>query len=159
MAGFGPVLAERRLVDQSSGKNVRVSLGAPRPGTDGTAWECPFRIHGAGLVRVEFGYGEDSMQAVMTALESIRALLDESGLALGWKLGAGRDAIWSGETGFTRSIPIALGPAFRRRLERLVDGQIRQEVDRLERRSTRKTTTTAKKARQTPPPRKSRKAR
>lgn len=159
MARLGPILAERRLGDRASGAVVRVSLGVPRRGTDGAPWECPFRISGAGVRRVEFGHGEDSMQAVMTALEGIRALLDESGLALGWKLGAGRDAIWSGETGFTRSIPIALGPVFRRRLERLVDGQIEQEVQRLERRSARKTAPSSRKARQTPASRKSRKAR
>ena len=51
------------------------------------------------------------MQALTTALDVIRALLDESGLALGWKMGAGRHDIWHDETGFARSIPIALGAA------------------------------------------------
>ena len=35
---------------------------------DDADWECPFRIHGAGISRVEFGYGIDSMQALTTAL-------------------------------------------------------------------------------------------
>ena len=147
MRRFGPILAERRLAEQSSGTVVRVSLGAPRPGTDGAACECPFRIRGAGLSRVELGYGEDSMQAIMNALEGIRALLDESRLALGWKLGPGREDIWDGESGFTRSIPFALGPAFRQRLERLVDRELEQAVKRLERRSTRRTTTEPRKSR------------
>ena len=90
MRRIGTILAERRLAEQVSGKVVRVSLGAPRPGTDDADWECPFRIHGAGISRVEFGYGIDSMQALTTALDGIRVLLDESGLALGWKMGAGR---------------------------------------------------------------------
>ena len=152
MRRFGTILAERGLVEQDSGRSVRVSLGVPRPGTGGAEWECPFRIRGAGLSQVEFGYGEDSMQAIMNALEGIRALLDESGLSLGWKLGPGRQDsyIWVGETGFTRSIPLALGPTFRQRLERLVDREIQQAVQRLERRSTR---------RPTPKLRKSRKAR
>jgi hypothetical protein len=156
MRPFGTVLAERRLVEQDSGRIVRVALGAPRRGPGGPAWECPFRIRGAGVSRVEFGYGEDSMQALMTALDGIRALLDESGLALGWKLGPGRQDVWDGETGFTRSIPIALGPTIRRRLERLVEVQLQREVQRLERRSTRK----AKPAsRAVPKARKSRKVR
>ncbi len=67
------------------------------------------------------------MQALTTALDGIRVLLDESGLALGWKVGAGRHDIWHGETGFARSIPIALGAAFSRRLERLFDREIRRE--------------------------------
>ena len=110
MRRIGTILAERELAEQVSGKVVRVSLGVPRPGTDDADWECPFRISGAGISRVEFGRGIDSMQALTTALDFIRVLLDESGLALGWKMGAGRDDIWHGETGFTRSIPIALGP-------------------------------------------------
>ena len=106
MRRIGTILAERQLAEQVSGKVVRVSLGAPRPGTDDADWECPFRIHGAGISRVEFGYGIDSMQALTTALDGIRVLLDESGLALGWKMGAGRQDIWHDETGFARSIPI-----------------------------------------------------
>ena len=159
MRRVGTILAERRLAEQVSGKVVRVWLGSPRPGADGAPWECAFRIRGAGISRLDFGYGEDSMQALTTAVEGIRALLDESGLTLGWKLGAGRHDIWSGETGFTRSIPIALGPAFRRRLERLVDRQIHDEVQRLERRSTRKRKAAPPKSRKALPPRKSRKGR
>ncbi len=109
MRRFGTILAERLLAEQASGKVVRVSLGVPRAGTDDADWECPFRISGAGISRVEFGRGIDSMQALTTALDFIRVLLDESGLALGWKMGAGREDIWHEETGFARSIPIALG--------------------------------------------------
>ena len=57
MRRFGTILAERGLVEQDSGRSVRVSLGVPRAGTGGAEWECPFRIHGAGLSRVESGYG------------------------------------------------------------------------------------------------------
>ena len=150
MPTFRPIIAERQLVERASGNVVRVSLGAPRRGTDGAPWECPFRIRGAGVAVAEVGSGQDSMQALMTAMDGIRALLDESRLSLGWKLGPGREGIWDGETGFTRSIPIALGPAVRRRLERVVDQELQREVQRLKRRSTRRATST---------PRKSRKAR
>jgi hypothetical protein len=152
MRRIGTILAERLLGEKGSGNVVRVSLGAPRPGTDGADWACPFRIHGAGISRVEFGYGVDSMQSLTTALEGIRVLLDESGLSLGWKMGAGRGEIWHGETGFPRSIPIVLGPALKRRLERLFDSEIRRETQRLERRAKRK-------SKPTPTPRKARKAR
>jgi hypothetical protein len=75
---------------------------------------------------------------------------DESGLALGWKVGAGRHDIWHDETGFARSIPITLGAALSRRLERLFFREIRLETQRLERRSKRKSK---------PKPRKAKKAR
>src|SRR5206468_4954142 len=32
-------------------------------------WECPFRIKGAGVARLEFGYGVDALQALTTALK------------------------------------------------------------------------------------------
>jgi hypothetical protein len=135
MPTFGPVIAERRLVAHDSGAVVRVTIGAPRSGPNGVDWTCPFRIRGGGLAIVEFGYGVDSMQALATALEGVRYRLDASGLALDWRVGPGRDGVYDGETGFTRSIPIAFGPASRRRLERLVDRELRAEVERLKRRS------------------------
>ena len=146
MRRIGTILAERELAEQVTGKVVRVSLGAPRPRTEDADWECPFRIHGAGISRVEFGYGIDSMQALTTALDGIRVRLDESGLALGWKVGAGRQDIWHDETGFARSVPIVLGPALKRRLERLFDSEIRRETQRLERRAKRKSKPTPRKA-------------
>jgi hypothetical protein len=159
MRRIGTILAERELAEQVSGKVVRVSLGVPRAGTDDADWECPFRISGAGISRVEFGRGIDSMQALTTALDFIRVLLDESGLALGWKMGAGRQDTWHDETGFARSVPIALGPAITRRLERLVDREIQREVQRLERRSKRTSRPAPGKARKAPKPRKAPKAR
>ncbi len=148
MRRFGTVLAERRLAEQTTGAAVRVTIGVPRPGTNGADWECPFRIHGAGIARVDFGCGVDSMQALTTALDGIRYWLDESGLALGWNLG--RKAILDGETGFTRSIPITWAPSVRKRIERLVDRQIQHEVQRLERRSTRASAAKARTARKAP---------
>ena len=147
MRRIGTILAERELAEQVSGKVVRVSLGVPRAGTDDADWECPFRISGAGITRVESGRGIDSMQALTDALQFIRVLLDESGLALGWKMGAGRGDIWHEETGFARSIPIVLGPALSRRLERLFFREIRLETQRLERRAKRKSKPTPRKAR------------
>jgi hypothetical protein len=159
MRRIAPVIAERHLTAQDSGKKVRVTIGAPRPVTGGADWECPFRIHGAGLSRVEFGYGIDSMQALSDALQGIRVRLDESGLALGWRFGPGPHDTWHDETGFARSIPLVLGAALSRRLERLFFREIRLETQRLERRSKRKTTAAPRQARQAPKPRKSRKAR
>jgi len=144
MKTFGPIIAERRLVVQGTRKVVRVSIGAPRPGGDRAPWVCPFRISGAGLSRVEHGgCGEDSMQALTTALEGIRAVLDETGLALGWDLGG---FVWDGETGFAQAISYGFGPVVRRRMERLVARELRAEVQRLKRRRT-PTRRTAPKAR------------
>ena len=65
---------------------MRVLLGQPRPDKRAKSdWECPFRIQGAGVSIVEFGNGVDSMQALTTALESIRVLLDETFGSLAWE--------------------------------------------------------------------------
>lgn len=147
MRRIGTILAERLLAAPGSAAVVRVSLGVPRQLSGDADWECPFRIHGAGISRVESGRGIDSMQALTTALDFIRVLLDESGLDLGWKMGPGRQDVFQGETGFARSIPFALGPAFTRRLERLVDRELERKVQDLERRSPRRAPAAPRKAR------------
>jgi hypothetical protein len=124
---FGPVIAERRLlVDGARAKTLKVSLGTPRP-YDDDEWECPFRIKGSGIDTVEYGRGVDSMQALVTALDGIRAMLDETGLSLSWQ-----DAL-PDHTGFQRAIPVLFGAAFAKRLERLVDREIKLYVQNLKR--------------------------
>lgn len=143
---IGTVIAERRLAVRDSGGEVRVAIGVPRRLPNGVDWACPFRITGAGMARVDHGYGVDAMQALTTALEGIRYTLDRTGLALGWNLGRG--AVFDGETGFARSIPFAFSPAFTRRIERLVDRLLAREstreVQRLKRRAARRRRKTAK---------------
>jgi hypothetical protein len=125
---FGPIIAERRLVAlDREGERVRVKLGMPR--WNGSEWECPFRIRGAGVSALEFGYGVDSVQALTTALEGIRSVLDQKFGSLAWE-----DAL-PDDSGFQRFIPIAFGGRFSRRLERLVDGECNRYLRRLKQRS------------------------
>jgi hypothetical protein len=143
MARFGVVIAERRLVLRDDPRRViTVSIGSPRRHRgDDDEWECPFRITGAGVRRLEYGRGLDAMQALITALAGIRHVLDETGLP----------AVWPNEdapdTGFPRSIPIMLG-ALTTRLERLVDRELEKDLERLQAKHARRKT--ARK----PPPRK-----
>lgn len=139
---IGTIIAERRLVVRDGGGEVRVAIGVPRRDRNGVDWACPFRIHGAGISRVEYGYGVDAMQALTTALEGIRVVLDDTGLALGWNLGAG--TVLDGETGFARSVPIALGGGFSRRMERLLDRELRMEIRRFKQRHPPRRRTAAK---------------
>jgi Domain of unknown function (DUF6968) len=122
---FGPIVAERNLVAfNHEGERVRVTLGMPR--WNRREWECPFRIRGAGVSEVEFGYGVDSMQALTTALEGIRFVLDKKFGSLGW------EDVLPDDSGFQRLIPITFGKAFSKRLERLVDGECRRHLRQLE---------------------------
>jgi hypothetical protein len=61
---FGPVIAERRLNPRvAPRRSVVVSLGTPRKTKGSDDWECPFRISGAGMRRVEYGFGVDGSEA------------------------------------------------------------------------------------------------
>ena len=123
MPRFGAVIAERRLVVRGAAKRrVVVSLGTPRRRRGQTDWECPFRIRGAGLTSLEYGYGVDSVQALTTALEGIRAVLDRSGQSLSW------EGVLPDDTGFQRFIPISFGTSFSRRLERLLDREMKRQL-------------------------------
>jgi hypothetical protein len=91
-------------------------------------WECPFRIRGLGSARLEFGYGVDALQALTTALEGIRALLDEVGKPIAWS------GVLPDHTGFQRMIPLIDGADISARLERLVDRELTRHVRQMERR-------------------------
>jgi hypothetical protein len=109
-------------------------LGQPRQSkSDENEWECPFRIRGRGVSLVEFGYGVDSMQALTTALEGIRAVLDERFGSFRWFRWEEGGALID-HSGFQRQIPL-LGGAATRRLERLVDGELKRHLRQLERRT------------------------
>lgn len=107
-----------------------MSLGQPRPSKND--WECPFRIRGAGISILEFGYGVDSMQALTTALEGIRVLLDEKFGSPVWEDGGPI----IDHSGFQRQLPL-LGGVFTRRLERLVDRELNRHLREMQRRTAR----------------------
>jgi hypothetical protein len=129
MAAFGTVIAERTLLHRDDPRRVvKVSIGAPRPRRGRIdEWECPFRITGAGVRRLEYGIGLDAMQALIDALAGIRHVLDQTGVPAVWPTPDAPD------TGFPKSIPIMRG-ALTTRLERLVDRELEKDLDRLQRR-------------------------
>jgi hypothetical protein len=126
---IGNVIGERRLVFRDAPrKKLVVTLGKPRRMKGREDWECPFRIRGLGATRLEFGYGVDALQALTTALEGIRALLDEIGKPIAWS------GVLPDHTGFQRMIPIGAGTDISARLDRLVDRELKRHVRQMERR-------------------------
>ena len=126
-ARIGNIIGERRLVFlDGPRKKLVVTMGKPRRMKGHQDWECPFQINGPGVTLREFGYGVDALQALTTALEGIRALLD----------GIGRPLAWSGvlpdHTGFQRMIPIAAGTELSVRLERLIDRELKRHLRQME---------------------------
>ena len=129
---FGAILGERTLVPADGGRGkLVVSLGMPRPTPGYDDWGCPFRLKGLGVNQVEYAYGIDALQALTNALAGIRYRLDrlERPVTL--------DGCLPPETGFSRFIPIGLGP-FSRKLERMVDLETARWGRSLERRYKRK---------------------
>ena len=123
---FGAVIAERRLhTRETPPRLVIVSLGRPRKTRGSPDWECPFRIEGAGVNRIEHGFGVDAFQALTMALEGIRYVLDRSGLSLAWP------GVLEHHTGFQRVIPLIFEKGGTRRLERVVERELRRQLEHL----------------------------
>lgn len=123
----GTVIGERRLEFRDAPrKKLVVTLGKPRRTKGRPDWECPFRIKGPGVARLEFGYGVDALQALTTALEGIRYLLDEIGKPLAWS------GVLPDHTGFQRMIPML--PGISEQLERSLDREFGRHLRQLEQR-------------------------
>ena len=131
-APIGTVIAERSLQRRDSPRRtVVVSIGKPRRAKGKQDWECPFQIHGSGIRHTEYGRGIDAFQALTMALEGIRYFLDRSRVPLAWA-GVRQD-----HTGFQRVIPLLPEPGGTRRMERLIDRQLRLRLNQLKRRHAR----------------------
>ena len=126
---FGTVIAERCLQQRGAPRRtVVVSLGKPRKMKRSEDWECPFRISGAGMSRVEYGCGIDAFQALTMALEGIRYFLDRSSTPLVWA------GVLDDHTGFQRVIPLLPERGGTQRIERVVDQETRRRLKELQRR-------------------------
>ena len=134
---FGEIIGERQLNRVGArSKDLTVTLGKPRRGKDGE-WECPFRITGLGI---QCGYGVDGIQALTTALDGIRVMLERSAQRFSWLGGE------PGYTGFDRFVTTSLGEKFNKRLNLIIDREIAKFVYLLERTHQKRKTTTRKKS-------------
>lgn len=117
---FGIILGTRRLREEGDhGKEIVVELGMPRK-MKGGDWECPFRIRGLGTPKIEYGHGIDGIQALLQAVEGIRVKLEQSNRQFTL------DGAEPGDTGFRRIVPAFFGLKFSKRLERLIEIEIRR---------------------------------
>lgn len=114
-SSLGRVIASRTLRTQGIPKSkIVVSIGLPKrhPRLD---WECPFLIDGVGESKVESGYGVDSMQALFSALQGIRADIE------------GRELFWLDRkrgTFLPILAPTGLGKEFEQRVQRAIEREI-----------------------------------
>jgi Domain of unknown function (DUF6968) len=104
-----PVIARRELKSRiDEGRVAVVTIGRPRKAKTGE-WICPFRIEGLGKPQLAAAHGEDSLQALLMAIEGIRVNLDSSGRGLFWL-----DADFG--PGIPRYVPWHFGPSFEERI-------------------------------------------
>jgi hypothetical protein len=123
-------LCERELTTGASddSKTVKVSIGKPEKANE-NEFACPFRITGLGNSDVQYGRGIDCFQALIMALEGIRASLERAGNSLTWAGGQ------QGEHGFPRFVPSFYGVDFSRHIDELIETEIRRFAQRAQRES------------------------
>lgn len=122
------VVATRRLSRPRAPKRpVTVNLLMPRRTRTGE-WQCPFRITGLRVPKIQnyYGYGEDSMQALSLALQGIRVMLEHSRQRVSWLSGE------PGDHGFARMVPEPFGLKFSTWLNRMIDREIARKLRKLE---------------------------
>jgi hypothetical protein len=132
--GLGTVICTRQLVRESDNKRkVTAVVQIGRPRRQNQNWICPFYISRIGLREPILAYGEDSFQALTTALAGIRVTTEKSGVRWSWVYGK------KGDIGFPRFVPMGFGVNFSRKIERLIDRELAEFAEAVERRSRRRT--------------------
>jgi hypothetical protein len=125
---LGPIVAERLLTRVGrAGSPVRVRVGKPKKDRASGDYFCPYRVEGLGRGQVQQAWGVDSVQALQSAMQAIRLVLEPHADALEWLGGQG------GTLGFPKSIPDSFGVKLSRRLEKLVERETNRHARTLER--------------------------
>jgi hypothetical protein len=105
------VICERTLTRDVGGVFSTVNVRMLAPVQELKRWVCQYHI--TGMTDARFGAGADSFQAMQSALDGIRAYLDEQTGTFTW-LNPVNDA------GFPRSIPAKYGVAFSKKCETMI---------------------------------------
>ncbi len=118
---FPPVIARRVVAHRASGRPLTIEFGRPTRARSGE-YRCDYRLSGVGRVRRGYACGEDSLQALLLACESVRQALEP----------AAKDFEWTapGELGLYRIVPELFGPAASQRVNRQIDRLLTAEARR-----------------------------
>ena len=111
------VVASRELTDEKDPKRrIVVSLGMPRQ-VSPLGWECDVYIDGLGVKPiVDYGYGVDSLMALLQGVEVLRLSLKRSPYRLSW---LGNSTLYP-NGGLPQQVGGDLGEEFDERIEQLV---------------------------------------
>jgi hypothetical protein len=113
---FGRVVAQRILRESGNRRRIKVSIGEPRLQSDHKVkvWICPFAVEGSRITGVKRATGEDSLQALISAIEGVRATFEESSRQFFWLDPSCGPFI-------PRYVPVNLGTDFERRAIRAIE--------------------------------------
>lgn len=118
---MGSLVCKREFVIAGSGRSASVSLYAPERHAD-DEWRCKVEYRIGRKRARQTIIGVDGFQALQLALKCIRRRLDESELPLSWIGGE------NGDLGFPRMVPTALGHAFARRIDELIEREVAEHL-------------------------------
>ncbi len=98
---LGEIIATRTLYFVDEGnlrRTVSVLVGKPQPSPDSSAYQCPFQVIGLGSQKTHLARGNDSIQALQSAMSLIGGNLNRLNQELGGKLRWNGDQ--NGDLGF-----------------------------------------------------------
>jgi hypothetical protein len=119
-----PIAVRTLSVEGEPGREIRITIGKPRPEPDPSVWRCSFLVEGIARARRRVAYGVDALQAMQNAVEGARRALHASGVVCTWHGGL------PGEIGLPRAIPSYEGSGLAEKIERYIERELKKFLRR-----------------------------
>jgi hypothetical protein len=117
-----------RVLNEIGGSLREISVSFEKPQrTPRGNWECRFLIKGLSRPQIHSVGGEDSLQALLLAVEGARVTLDKTGSRFTW---LETDPDKAG-TGIPRYIPMLRGPRFEARVNLAIERESKRDFQRI----------------------------
>jgi hypothetical protein len=112
-------MATREL--ESTESSFEIKVGQPEK-VDANEWRCAYSV----ADKLNYAHGLDAFQALVMAITGVRIALDNMGSPI--RLRGAK----TGDHGVPRMVPQALGVAFSRKIEELIDAEVTQFLAKAE---------------------------
>jgi hypothetical protein len=112
-----PIASRRLALMDEPARSLVVTIGTPSPDPEPGTWACEFQIEGIPDDRIRRGYGVDSLQALQSAIQGVKATIAESGLVASWNSEPG-------DIGIPATIPTYEGSGFAQRIELMIEREV-----------------------------------
>lgn len=119
-----PIATRRYGVEGDPGREIILVIGQPiQPGSANGDWACPVLISGLEMEVFKCAEGIDGIQAIQQAMMLARSELEGCGLPITWLDQE------PGDIGIPLPIESSFGLWFQRKLEKIVESEVRQMVE------------------------------